>query len=220
MYQHNKKHKDSLIVNTDLFNQIADFSSIGILGGSFDPIHNGHLLIAECVMQELKLEAILFTPANCPPHKLQSYAPSVHRAEMIKLAIADNDNFYLNTMELDDHSLKYTVDSIAKMRDFLPDVKINLILGADMALDFRHWRMPELIMEMADIVAVNRPGLAIEQLRYMIDWPPVSRIKIINVPGVDISSTDIRERVANGKSIRYLTPYPVVKYIKTHNLYR
>ncbi len=207
-------------MNTDLFNTIADLSSVGILGGSFDPIHNGHLLIAECVMQSLGLNAVLFTPANCPPHKLSSYAPATHRAEMIKAAIADNDNFYLNTIELDDPSLKYTVNTIAKMRDFLPDVKLTLILGADMALDFCHWRLPELIMEMADVVAVNRPGLAIEQLRYMIDWPPASRINIINVPSVDISSTKLREMTANGKSIRYLTPYSVVKYIKAHNLYR
>ncbi len=207
-------------MKTDLFNKLADFSSLGILGGSFDPIHNGHLMIAECVKQALKLDAILFTPANCPPHKLQSYAPAVHRAEMIRAAIADNDDFYLNTMELDDQSLKYTVDSIAKIRDFLPDVKLNLILGADMALDFCHWRMPELIMEMADIIAVNRPGLAIDQLRYMIEWPPALRIKIIEVPGLEISSTNLRDRVANGNSIRYLTPDSVVKYITTHNLYK
>lgn len=207
-------------MNTDLFNQIAEYSSIGILGGSFDPIHNGHLLIAECVKQALDLDAVLFTPANCPPHKLHSYAPAMHRAEMIRAAIADNDDFHLNTMELDDPSLKYTVDSIAKLRDFLPDTKLNLILGADMALDFRNWRMPELIMEMADIIAVNRPGLAIDQLRNMIDWPPATRIKIIDIPGVDISSTNLRERVAEGKCIRYLTPDTVVKYIKTHNLYK
>ncbi len=196
---------------------LRDADSVILFGGTFDPIHNAHLLLAECAAEQLGADVVLFMPAYRPPHKMNGRAitPAAHRAAMVELAIAGNPRFVMSRHELDAGSISYTVDTLAWLRAALPAARLRLMLGADAVRDFPGWRRPHDIAAMAGIVAVARPGVVLPA-----EVLPGVPVIAVAAPLVEISSTDIRERVAAGRSVRYRCPDDVIHYFQQHGLYR
>ena len=180
----------------------------GIFGGSFDPIHHGHLILARAALEELSLDRILFVPANLSPHKTDTKpATAQDRLAMLKLAIAGEPCFETCDLELHRPPPSFTVDTLRELKTRHPDDRFTLLIGADNVAKFDTWREPDEIRQLARIAVLDRAsGQAAP------DWPVVRRL-------VDISSTDIRARAAAGRSIRYLTPDPVCDYIAAEGLY-
>lgn len=182
---------------------------IGILGGSFDPIHHGHLILARAAKEELDLDRVLFIPANKSPHKTDTKpATPGNRFEMVRLAIEGEEGFEASDIELRRPSPSYTVDTLRELRTLHPEDEFVLLIGADNAATFHTWREQEEIRRLARITVLDRAGHAVAG-----DLPIVRRL-------IDISSTDIRARAADSRSIRYLTPDAVCDYIALHLLYR
>jgi len=182
----------------------------GIFGGSFDPIHHGHLILARAAREELALDRVLFIPANRSPHKTETTPVTAEdRLTMVELAIAHEPGFAASGMELQRPAPSYTVDTLRELRSADPGGDIVLLIGADNVEKFGTWKDPQEIERLASIAVLARAsGPKPEQA-----WPVVRR-------QIDISSTDIRARVAEKKSIRYLTPDLVCDYIKARGLYR
>lgn len=199
---------------------------LGLFGGSFDPIHLGHLVLAECCREQCALDRVIFLPAAVPPHKKgQSRTPGDARAEMIELAIAGNESFELSRYELDRGGVNYTVDSLTHVREQHPDAELFLLVGADMFYDLPNWREARRIVEMAIPAVARRPGSP--ELDYSHLAPLVSpeRLEVflryqVDMPAIAIRATDLRNRAAAGRSLRYQTPRAVEMYIRTHGLYR
>jgi nicotinate-nucleotide adenylyltransferase len=186
---------------------------IGILGGSFDPIHFGHLLMAQSAAEALKLDAVFFVPAYCSPFKTRHPSPDgSKRLVMIKGAIKGNKYFKLYDGELRRGQVSYTIDTLKEIKLRHPHCKFYLLMGADNLRTFQRWKDPRGILSLARLVVLNRPGF---DKNYPKRWPYMK----INMPAVDISSSDIRKRVKTKKSIWYLTPKTVIRYIKRYRLY-
>jgi nicotinate-nucleotide adenylyltransferase len=198
---------------------------IGILGGTFDPIHLGHLIVAEQCREQAQLDEVWFIPAARPPHKSRTdLTPFDRRADMIQLAIAGHPQFRCNDLENHRPGASYTADTLSELHQRWPDVAWHLILGADALADLPRWYDPLRIVSLARLVLVNRPGwqlMDIEQIRQAIGLPPGQSINWLRVdsPLIDISSRDVRLRVAAGRSIRYLVPASVAAYIDDKGLY-
>lgn len=198
---------------------------LGLLGGTFDPVHFGHLLMAESAREQSRLDQVLFVPAAVPPHK-QSWhvSEAAQRIEMLELAIGGNEAFAVSRIEIDRGGVSFTVDTLAELRRQQPESELFLILGADSLVDLPSWREPRKIAELATIVACGRPGIELE-LTALAGHLPAESIEAIGrhrveMPLIGISSREIRRRVAAGSSIRYQTPRAVEKYIESHGLYR
>lgn len=193
----------------------------GILGGSFDPIHYGHLAIAEEARVVLQLSRVLIIPAGEQPLKPGGSAASpAHRLAMARLACADNPFFEVSSIEIDRPGPSYTYVTLQLLRDQGFD-DLYLILGIDSVADLPRWREVRRILELAHIVGVSRPGVSLDLPHLSSILPGLTeRLIVIDGPRLDISSTDLRQRVAQGRPIRYQTPYAVVAYIETHQLYR
>lgn len=201
---------------------------IGIYGGTFDPVHYGHLLLAEQCREQCQLDEVRFVPAATPPHKQDDQiAAASHRVHMLNLALAGCPELTVSQVELLRDGPSYTVDTLQQLRVDEPDSELFLLLGMDSLHDFPMWRSPEKILELAHVVAVNRRSQhdpqaeeaalsAGRQIAAGLD----NRLQIISMPDIDISATDIRRRVAASRSIRFLTPRPVAMYIAEHQLYR
>lgn len=191
------------------------------MGGTFDPIHYGHLILAEQAWEEFGLEKVLFVTAADPPHKSsRSVTPAHHRHAMTGLAIQKNAHFELSSVEIDRPGPSYTVDTLRLMLDFYGDsIDMYLLLGTDEAECFMSWREPRRIIESAKLVVANRPGCSIESALEVLPDDISSSTAVLRMPGVDISSSDLRERVNLGRSIRYLVPEPVEDYIIENGLY-
>ena len=191
---------------------------IGILGGVFDPIHNGHLIAAEAVKEWCNLCRVMFIPAHDPPHKRHpDIAPAEARAEMVRRAIRDHPQFELSSVELLREGISYTADTLAELRRSLGQgTHLFLIIGADNVKEMPTWHRPERVLEMATVVVVSRPGVDLSQG----DAELIRQMQFVDSPEIGISSTDIRRRLREGKSIRYLVPREVEEYIHDHGLYR
>ncbi|MBF8303840.1 MAG: nadD [Dehalococcoidia bacterium] len=197
---------------------------IGIYGGTFDPIHMGHLIVAEEARQRLKFEKVLFTPAGLPWMKWpQTISSPQHRLEMLKLAIASNPFFHISNVDLENPGPSFTVETMrALKKEYGDSGNLYFILGVDSIRELPKWHEPHKIISYGKLVAMARPGC--EEL----DWGglegaiPQAKDHIILIKGplIDISSTEIRRRVAEGISIRYMVPEAVENYIHTHGLYR
>ena len=191
---------------------------IGVFGGTFDPVHLGHLIAAEQAREQARLDQIAFVPAARPPHKMErSLTPFAHRVEMLSLAIAGHPAFRVEELERDRPGPCYTVDTLEELHRSSPDAELALVLGADCLPDLTTWREPERIGRLAEIVLVPRPGVTVAQEK------TATSIRIgttVEMPLVDISSHDIRQRVSARRSIRYLVPRAVECYIESHSLYR
>lgn len=196
---------------------------IGILGGTFDPIHNGHIIVAEEVRARLNLAEVVFVPAGQPWLKAGSpILAAEHRVQMVRLAIAGKPYFKLSTMEVERAGPSYTVDTIAELRAQLgTGDELFFILGWDNLAQFPKWKEPSRIIKMCRLVAVPRPGYSLPDLSSVeASLPGLSRrLILLDKPEVDIVATEIRDRVAQGLSIRHLVPEPVDEYIRQHKLY-
>ncbi len=197
---------------------------VGVLGGTFDPIHNGHLAVGEEACLRLGLERVVFVPAGDPWLKEQAgVTAATHRLEMVKLALAGKPHFEVATVDLERPGPSYTEDTLGDLRRRLgEDARMYFILGIDALAEFDRWRNPQRILQMCTLVAVRRPGAAaIDTNSLQQRLPGIStRLVVLENELVDISSTDIRQRVAAGLTITGLVPATVELYIKQHGLYQ
>lgn len=196
-------------------------SRIGILGGTFDPIHLGHLIMASYAVDDLALDRVLFMPAQTPPHKRdQTITSSHHRVAMIDAAITTDPRFELSTVDMRSSSPSYTAALLERMRGEHPDDELVFLIGADSLRDLPEWYRPDLVLERAWLGVARRPGTVIED--ELLDALPGmrDRVTVYSSPLIDISSTIIRDRVRDGKPVTWTTPHPVERYIQDHGLYR
>ncbi len=199
---------------------------IGIFGGTFDPIHLGHLVLAEQCWEQCRLDEVWFVPAALPPHKLDATISSAKaRSEMIEFAIAGNPAFKLSSIELNRSGPSYTVTTLEELTASDPSRELFLLIGADSVRDLPTWREPRRILELATVVAVNRGRAAVAQaetvqiLTEQLGIDASGRVQFVEMPGIDTSATDIRNRVADGLSVRYLVPRAVEMYLRENGLY-
>jgi nicotinate-nucleotide adenylyltransferase len=195
---------------------------IGLMGGTFDPIHWGHLILAEQARAQFGLAKVLFVTAAEPPHKLgEPMTDARHRLEMTRLAIADNEHFECSTIEMDRPGPSYTIDTVKQiLESYGSETSVYVLLGTDEGRDLMKWREPYEIQRLAKIVVANRPGMPVSEVIGSLPEDFAKGIVPLVMPGVDISSTDLRERVRSGRSIRYLVPRQVEDYIHQEGLYR
>lgn len=200
---------------------------IGIYGGSFDPIHLGHLLLAETCLRECDLDRIIFVPTGVAPHKPdKSFAGAEDRIEMVNLAISGCDEFSTSRYEIDSKSERnYTIDTLLHFKDTLLDPRLYLILGADMFNDLPHWHRADEICRLAIPVVAARPNTPAPYFEALSPFVSPARLELfrghlVSMPQIELSSTRIRNLIAEGKSIRFQTPRVVETYITTHRLYR
>ena len=197
--------------------------NVGVLGGTFDPIHNGHILVAEESMTQLNLAEVIFVPAGQPWLKGDRPVLAVeHRVQMVRLAITAHPGFKLSTIEIERDGPSYTVDTIAALLTQLDrDDELFFIMGRDSLAQLAQWKQPVRLLEMCHLVAVPRPGYPLPDLHALdaVIAGLLKRLTVLERPEVDIGSTDIRRRVARGLSISHLVPGPVEEYIRQHRLY-
>ena len=194
---------------------------IAVLGGSFNPIHAGHLIMAENALVDLALDAVVFAPAGDPPHKDgNGLASADDRLAMVRLATENRPGFDVSTMDLDVDEPSYTWRLLERMVASEPTTDFWFLMGGDSVHDFPTWRRPERILELARLAVVERPGYLLDLggSRQVPELP--YRTDVIEAPLCDISATDIRQRIASRRSVRYLVPDPVREYIEQHGLFR
>ncbi len=186
---------------------------LGVFGGTFDPIHVGHLVAASEAASAFSLDRVIFVPAARPWQKA-SYATPEDRMLMTVLATGGDQRFEVSRIELDRRGPSYTVDTLRTLKDFYGDVELLFIGGADALRNVATWYEPEAVMRLARLIAVTRPG-------YPLVAPDITSgdVELLDMPGIDISSTDIRERVRTGRPIDHLVPERVVGYIRDNGLY-
>ena len=201
---------------------------LGLFGGTFDPVHYGHLILAECCREACALDAVWFLPAGDPPHKeLGGISSGQARAEMLEFAIAGHPQFAVNRMELERDGKTFTFETLQRLHAEDSTRDLFFLIGADSLADLPTWREPKRILELATIVAVNRGDRPLPDVNAVATRiggessksQIAGRIMVVTMPGIDISSTDLRRRVREGKSIRFLTPRAVEIYIAEHRLY-
>lgn len=196
---------------------------IGIMGGTFDPIHTGHLIIGEYARTTLDLDKIIFIPVGLPPHKDNSkVSTSSKRLEMTKLAISSNSYFYLSSIEVDRKEITYTIDTIKELKKIYKEDELYFVIGGDSLFEIEKWKDFEQLIKLCKFVVLERPGRTkeeIEQKKIELKLSYKIELEKIYSPLIDISSTEIRERVKNNLSIKYLVPESVEAYIMYHKLY-
>ena len=199
---------------------------VGIFGGTFDPVHYGHLLLAETCREQCRLDHVLFLPASIPPHKQQwRLTPAERRVEMLRLAIAGHEAFLVSELEIRRGGVTYTIDTLTALREQQPQDELFFLMGADSLRELPTWREAARICSLAVPVVVRRRDTPEPNFGVLTDLVPAERLHEIRrhqvqMPLVDFSSTAIRQAVAAGRSIRYQTPRAVEKYIQTQGLYR
>lgn len=192
------------------------------MGGTFNPIHYGHLLAAEEVREQFRLEKVLFIPSGDPPHKIrQEVLPGEERYTMTVLAVRGNPYFEVSRMEIDRPGISYTADTLRQLQNLYgPELRLYFITGLDAILEMPTWHEGKGLLQLAEFVAVTRPELALNQLEKVFTEEERRHIYLVSIPSFSISSTEIRRRVQQGRSIRYLTPDSVVEYIYQHGFYK
>ncbi len=199
---------------------------LGLYGGSFDPVHYGHLLLAECCRETLALDEVWLIPAAVPPHKQsRELATGKHRYEMLELALAGHEQLKPSRLELDRGGVSYTLDTLLAAREVAPGATLFLLMGADSLADLPTWREPQRICELSVPAVVCRGGSPepnFDVLRTLVSEERLLDIRgaQVRMPLIELSSTDLRERAMRGRSLRFRTPRAVEKYIETHGLYR
>ncbi|MFZ5816378.1 MAG: nicotinate-nucleotide adenylyltransferase [Bacillota bacterium] len=196
---------------------------IGVLGGTFDPIHLGHLALAEGAMHLAGLDQVLFLPNRQPPHKAgRPVSDAAHRAAMVQLAIASNPRFAYSDLELSREGPSYTIDTVRALQALHPDWRLAFLVGMDSLLEITTWREYTTLLSLVDLLVVNRPGFPTAEGEAMLAalGPELSRrIRLLQIPGVAVAARDLRRLAAEGYPLRYLVPEPVERYIAAHRLY-
>lgn len=210
---------------------------IGVFGGTFDPIHVAHLRCAEEAGELLGLDRVLFVPAADPPHKPGRLTPAAHRLAMVRRAVAGNPRFRVSTIELDRRGKSYTVDTLRALRTRLPASHLTLLVGLDAFREIGTWKDYRTLFTLADLAVWTRPAERMRGLRALLpvaarpdfcygsdrsflEHRTGTRVQFLTVTALDISASDIRQRVRRGRSIRYLVPPAVERYLTREGLYR
>lgn len=194
---------------------------IGIFGGTFDPVHNGHLIMAENVRDQMHLDEVMFIPSRIPPLKnAKDISDPEHRLNMLKLATEGNSSFKIDDIELKmpGDEPNYTVKTLLKLREeySAEQVKFYLIIGMDQLINLHKWKDPGKLFLLTEVIVINRPGYLIQQ----VENEYIRRGIFVPVPNIDISATDIRFRIKEKRTIKYLVPAEVEEYIYKNNLYK
>jgi nicotinate-nucleotide adenylyltransferase len=198
---------------------------LGLYGGSFDPVHYGHLLLAECCRETLRLDEVWLIPAAVPPHKqARELAPARHRLEMLELALGGHEQLRASKLEIDRGGVSYTVDTLAQVQLLHPAATLFLLMGADSLRDLPTWREPKRICALSLPAVVRRGGAPEPDFSVLAPLVSTERLATIRsaqvqMPLIELSSTDLRRRAAEGQSLRFRTPRAVEMYIETHGLY-
>ncbi|MBI3287610.1 MAG: nicotinate-nucleotide adenylyltransferase [Chloroflexi bacterium] len=195
---------------------------IGVMGGTFDPIHYGHLAAAEEARVKIALERVLFVVAGMPPHKLgEPVSPAEDRLRMLELAIASNPYFEVSRVDLDRPGPSFSVDTVQLLRqEWGPGAELYFIMGLDSLAELPTWRDPQRLIQLCRLVAVKRPRYRVDLVELERAIPDISqRAEIIDMPEVDIAASDLQRRVREGLPIKYQVPPPVEEYIYSHRLY-
>ena len=196
---------------------------IGLIGGTFDPVHIGHLFIAQTALEEVGLDRVIFVPAGQPPHKQGLKITDSHdRIQMLREAIKNNSGFELSLCEIETDQISYTYDLLRYFIKNTPAKEIYFIMGADSFMEFRTWYRYQDLLSLGSFIVIKRRGYESEAM--IRQWKSFqndhqAKIYIVDSPTLEISSSDIRKRIGEGKSIRYIVPEPVREYIKNNNIY-
>lgn len=194
---------------------------LGIMGGTFDPIHFGHLFIAEEARVQFRLNSVEFIPNGSPPHKPdREITPAAHRYAMTRIAIESNSAFQCSRIEMDRPGPSYTVDTLDLIREAYPQAELFTIIGVDAIAEILTWKRPEAVIRQTTFIAAMRPGFDLRTLTERLPPAYMEKIVIAGPTALGISSTDIRNRIRQGLPVRYLTPDGVADYIAEHRLYR
>ncbi|NMW85582.1 nicotinate-nucleotide adenylyltransferase [Peptoniphilus sp. AGMB00490] len=195
----------------------------GIFGGTFNPIHYGHLMICEYLKEELNLDKVIFIPTGSPPHK-DLYVSAKDRYEMVKLAISSNPSFEISNIETNRVKLSYTVDTVKELKKIYKEEKLYFLIGLDTLFELKTWKkIEELSKEIEFVVALRPKYIDIEEINRELKFLQENyntKVKIIHTPLYEISSTELRERIKDKKSVKYLIPEKVVNYIKESGFYK
>jgi len=193
--------------------------SMCLFGGTFDPPHNAHFIIAEAIRESLALERIIFVPALAPPHKRdQSRVTDIeHRLAMLRLCIADNPAFAISDIEIQRGGISYTIETVREVKASygLDRNDLHLLIGSDSLADFKTWYRWERILAECRVIVARRPRFE----QNSIDTDLLSQVHFLNLPRIEISSTEIRQRYQDGRMTRFYVPAPVDRYIREHGLY-
>jgi nicotinate-nucleotide adenylyltransferase len=194
---------------------------IGILGGTFNPPHLGHLICAQEAHRQLQLDRVLLIPTRTPPHKLLRDDPGPrHRLELCRLAVGDDDRFAVSDLEIGRDGPSYTVDTLEELHATVQDSDLYLILGGDIATGLPQWREPERVLSLATLGVVDREGTPRTAIEAALDHlAGGERVQFFSMPQIAISSTLVRRRLQAGQPVRYLVPDAVIDYMERHRLY-
>ena len=198
---------------------------IGIMGGTFDPIHNGHLMLGKYAYKQFALDQIWFMPNGNPPHKASESIESQtkHRVEMVKLAIQDTDYFSLQPYEVENRDVHYSYKTMEHFKAVYPEYEFYFIIGADSLFDIEKWRLPERLLKTCVMLAAYRDEKGTEEMMSQIQYlnqKYEADIRLLNTPNVDISSSEIRKRLKDGISIQGMVPESVKDYIEAKQLFK
>jgi nicotinate-nucleotide adenylyltransferase len=193
---------------------------IGVMGGTFDPIHHGHLVAADQARWQFELDRVVFVPTGQPWQKPVGVSPAEDRYRMTEIATASNPAFAVSRLELDHQGPTYTVDTLRRLRaELAGGTRLFFIIGADAVLQLLTWKEPEQVLAQAEFIAATRPDFHLDSLVGQVPGA-TGRVHRMEMPALAISSTDIRARVARGAPVQYLVPDGVARYIHEHDLYR
>jgi nicotinate-nucleotide adenylyltransferase len=195
---------------------------IGLLGGTFNPPHVGHLVCAQEAHTQLGLDRVVFMPVHQPPHKEVESNPGVeHRVSLCRLAVADDPRFVVSRLEVDKPGRSFTVDTLRGLHESSPEDELTFIMGGDMAYSLPTWHEPEAVLSLAALGVAEREGVGRADITdHLSGLAGAERIRFFDMPRIDISSSQIRRRVAAGQPLRYLVPDAVAEYIVSEGLYR
>lgn len=197
---------------------------IGLMGGTFNPIHIGHLVTAEEAFYQFKLDEIIFIPSGQPPHKIDGeIAPAEDRYLMTVIATASNPHFTVSRIEIDRKGPSYTVDTLREMKKIYgEETELFFITGADAIIEILTWKDPEIIADMCEFIAATRPGYSLKRFEelHLVGSAKLPKVHFMEIPALAISSTDIRRRVKEGRPVKYLLPDGVAAYLMKRGLYR
>lgn len=188
---------------------------IGVFGGSFDPIHIGHLVIAQEARWQCELDMVLFVVSAHPPHKQEPEASVQDRLKMVEMAVEGEEGFEVSRIEIERGGHSYTSETLKELHQLYPTASFHLIVGADSALDFSTWKTPETVVELANVIVAPRPGFDLSKMEPALR----GKTRVFQTPTLALSSTMIRQRLREGKPIRFLVPTSVEQYIHDRDLF-